>query len=213
MPPCATAACSTACSISSRTPARSTCSQQATASDPPRGSGHRDDARTGDDVPGDRRSTRATLSSSVGRDRLAPPRAERCHLRRSVARSRSRPPSRCTPPGSGADPPCSAAVRSGRNGRSRGRHPVGVRDVRVGTLRALAEPGISPALVVGTSVGPLNGAVLTEAGDVDRAADRLREVWSGLRREDVFRGTCHGPWARKRSPLDLDTSHALNEPA
>lgn len=60
--------------------------------------------------------------------------------------------------------------------------------VQVGMLRALAEQGISPDLVVGTSVGSLNGAVLAETGDVGRAADRLESVWNDLEREDVFPG-------------------------
>lgn len=60
--------------------------------------------------------------------------------------------------------------------------------VQVGMLRALAEQGISPDLVVGTSVGALNGAVLAETGDVGRGADRLADVWGGLEREDVFPG-------------------------
>lgn len=60
--------------------------------------------------------------------------------------------------------------------------------IQVGMLRALAEHGIEPDLVVGTSVGSLNGAVLAETGDVARAADQLQQVWSDLRRADVFPG-------------------------
>jgi NTE family protein len=45
----------------------------------------------------------------------------------------------------------------------------------VGMLRALAEAGIRPDLVVGTSVGAINGACV--AGDPDGAAERLWEMW------------------------------------
>jgi NTE family protein len=47
----------------------------------------------------------------------------------------------------------------------------------VGMLRALAEAGIGPDLVVGTSVGALNGAFLAAAPD--QAADRLSALWQG----------------------------------
>jgi NTE family protein len=47
----------------------------------------------------------------------------------------------------------------------------------VGMLRALAEAGIKPDLVVGTSVGALNGVFLAAAPD--RAADQLTELWQG----------------------------------
>ena len=47
----------------------------------------------------------------------------------------------------------------------------------VGMLRALAEAGIKPDLVVGTSIGALNGALV--AADPAGAADRLRRMWQG----------------------------------
>jgi NTE family protein len=46
----------------------------------------------------------------------------------------------------------------------------------VGMLRALAERGIRPDLVVGTSIGALNGAVL--AADPDGAVTRLTDLWT-----------------------------------
>ncbi|MFV0260418.1 MAG: patatin-like phospholipase family protein [Acidimicrobiales bacterium] len=49
---------------------------------------------------------------------------------------------------------------------------------QVGMIRALSERGIRPDLVVGASVGALNGAMV--AADPDRAAARLTEIWSGL---------------------------------
>src|SRR5438270_8471612 len=56
---------------------------------------------------------------------------------------------------------------------------------QVGMLRALVEAGIRPDVVVGTSVGSLNGAALardpTPAGIED-----LQAVWLGLSRERLF---------------------------
>ncbi|SDH30901.1 NTE family protein [Pseudonocardia oroxyli] len=46
-------------------------------------------------------------------------------------------------------------------------------------LRAVTEAGVFPDLVVGTSAGALNGAVLAE--DPDGAAQRLSAIWTGLR--------------------------------
>ncbi|MEV4318923.1 patatin-like phospholipase family protein [Actinocrispum sp. NPDC049592] len=62
---------------------------------------------------------------------------------------------------------------------------------QVGMLRALAERGIRPDLVVGTSVGSVNGALL--ALDPDNAPDRLAEVWARMTRQKVFPG---GPIAQ-----------------
>lgn len=56
--------------------------------------------------------------------------------------------------------------------------------VQVGQLRALAETDIVPDLVVGTSVGALNGAVVAE--NPETAPRRLSEVWSGMTREKIF---------------------------
>ena len=47
----------------------------------------------------------------------------------------------------------------------------------VGMLRALAEAGITPDLVVGTSIGAINGAFV--AADPAGAADRLADLWDG----------------------------------
>jgi NTE family protein len=54
----------------------------------------------------------------------------------------------------------------------------------VGMLRALSEAGIRPDLVVGTSVGALNGAFV--AADPLRAAARLRRMWEGDEIRHVF---------------------------
>lgn len=52
-------------------------------------------------------------------------------------------------------------------------------------LRALLEAGIRPDLIVGTSVGALNGAYL--AGHAELASmDGLAALWTSIRRRDVF---------------------------
>jgi NTE family protein len=57
---------------------------------------------------------------------------------------------------------------------------------QIGMLRALDEAGVTPDLVVGSSVGALNGAVV--AADPAGAADRLETVWSGVTRAQLFGG-------------------------
>lgn len=61
-------------------------------------------------------------------------------------------------------------------------------------LRALAEHGIHPDLVVGTSVGSVNGALL--ALDPAHAAGRLSKLWSMMTRARVFPG---GPLRQLRT--------------
>jgi NTE family protein len=58
--------------------------------------------------------------------------------------------------------------------------------IQVGMLQAIAEQRITPDLVVGTSVGSLNGAVV--ALDPEGAAERLLQVWTAMTREVVFPG-------------------------
>lgn len=55
----------------------------------------------------------------------------------------------------------------------------------VGMLRALADAGVRPRLVVGTSIGALNGA-FTAADPTPEGAQRLAEVWETVVREGVF---------------------------
>jgi NTE family protein len=57
---------------------------------------------------------------------------------------------------------------------------------QVGMLRALAEAGVVPDLVVGASVGALNGVVV--AAHPDDAADRLDDVWRRIDRRTIFGG-------------------------
>lgn len=57
--------------------------------------------------------------------------------------------------------------------------------IQVGMLRALADYGVGADLVVGSSVGALNGSYY--AGDpTPEGIARLEEIWRGLRRNDVF---------------------------
>jgi NTE family protein len=64
----------------------------------------------------------------------------------------------------------------------------------VGMVRALAEAGIRPDLVVGTSIGAVNGAFI--AADPDGAARRLGELWGGESLGAVFSETVFGRAAR-----------------
>jgi len=58
-------------------------------------------------------------------------------------------------------------------------------------LRALLERDVVPDLIVGSSVGALNGAFL--AADPTRAAvDRMIDVWTGLSARGVFGGSVFG---------------------
>lgn len=59
--------------------------------------------------------------------------------------------------------------------------------VQMGMVRALAGTDLAPDLVVGTSVGSLNGAVI--AGDPARGPEKLAELWPQIERRDVFPGT------------------------
>lgn len=54
----------------------------------------------------------------------------------------------------------------------------------VGMLQALDEAGVVPDLVLGTSVGAINGAVV--AADPGSAAARLVELWSGIAEQHPF---------------------------
>jgi NTE family protein len=58
----------------------------------------------------------------------------------------------------------------------------------VGMLRALFEHGIRPDLIVGTSVGAINGAIVA-ADPTPGAVDRLREVWADLASRRIFAGS------------------------
>ncbi|MGD9620757.1 MAG: patatin-like phospholipase family protein [Mycolicibacterium sp.] len=57
--------------------------------------------------------------------------------------------------------------------------------IQVGMLLALAEAGITPDLIVGTSVGAVNGGWVASRPDV-AGVGALAEVWRSLSRRDVF---------------------------
>jgi len=57
--------------------------------------------------------------------------------------------------------------------------------VQVGMIYALIESGIRPGMIVGTSVGAINGAFLASRADLDGIGEIAR-FWSSLRRRDVF---------------------------
>ncbi|MBE2315557.1 patatin-like phospholipase family protein [Solirubrobacter sp. CPCC 204708] len=57
-----------------------------------------------------------------------------------------------------------------------------------GMLRALLERGIVPDVVVGTSVGAINGAAVASDPSVD-AARQLASTWLDIERSDVFAGS------------------------
>src|SRR5437763_16903538 len=59
--------------------------------------------------------------------------------------------------------------------------------VQVGMLRALYERGIVPDLVVGTSVGAINGAFIASRPQTAETANELAEIWRGVRRGQGFR--------------------------
>jgi NTE family protein len=61
----------------------------------------------------------------------------------------------------------------------------------VGMLQALLEHGVRPDLVVGTSVGAINGA-LVAADPTPGTVDRLRGVWEELVSQQIFTGSVLG---------------------
>jgi NTE family protein len=73
----------------------------------------------------------------------------------------------------------------------------------VGLLQALTDKGISPELVLGSSVGALNGAAIA-ADPSPATVTRLTELWSALGSNDVFASSIFGQMrtlARSRTNL------------
>ena len=64
----------------------------------------------------------------------------------------------------------------------------------VGMLRALAEANIKPDLVVGTSIGAVNGAFI--AADPHHGAERLSDLWQGESLQVIFSETLFGRTVR-----------------
>lgn len=75
-----------------------------------------------------------------------------------------------------ATPPVTAFVLAG--GGSLGA-------VQVGMLKALISAGIVPDIVVGASVGAINGAYLAAQPDIEGIA-KLERIWSGMTRQRIF---------------------------
>jgi NTE family protein len=74
---------------------------------------------------------------------------------------------------------------------------------QVGMLRALLETGFSPGLVVGTSVGALNGAAIA-ADPTTAAVETLADLWGSLAEAGMFTDTVLakvGTLARYRTHL------------
>ena len=57
--------------------------------------------------------------------------------------------------------------------------------IQVGMLRVLLSAGVRPDFVIGTSVGALNAGYFAGAPNAE-GVGRLEEIWSGMRRSDVF---------------------------
>jgi len=58
--------------------------------------------------------------------------------------------------------------------------------VQVGMLKALAENGIEPDALVGTSAGALNAAWVAAHGMSTKSLAELATIWTELRRPDIF---------------------------
>lgn len=64
---------------------------------------------------------------------------------------------------------------------------AGLGAIQVGMLQALATVKLQPDIVVGTSAGALNGAMVAQQG-LDRAVETLTALWKSFTREDIFPG-------------------------
>ncbi len=77
-------------------------------------------------------------------------------------------------------------------------------------LRALSEAGVRPDVVVGTSIGAVNGAFV--AADPDQAAERLADLWRGESLGMVFSETVLGRAVRlARSGTHLHAIEPLHK--
>jgi NTE family protein len=75
--------------------------------------------------------------------------------------------------------------------------------IQVGQLRALFERGIVPDVVIGCSVGALNGAAIADDPTLD-GVGRLDELWRSLAGKDIFPTSNiaqRGPWRFVRNGL------------
>jgi len=58
--------------------------------------------------------------------------------------------------------------------------------VHVGMLQALYERNIAPDLIIGTSVGGINGAYIASRPQTAATASALGDIWRGLKRQHIF---------------------------
>lgn len=58
--------------------------------------------------------------------------------------------------------------------------------IQVGMLQALAEHGIEPDVLIGTSVGALNASWVATHGTAAADLQALADLWCGLTRREVF---------------------------
>lgn len=78
----------------------------------------------------------------------------------------------------------------------------------VGMLQALFDAGIRPDVVVGTSVGAINGAMVAADPTLETIA-RLEQLWTGIGNSDVFGGSIAsqvGTFIRTRTHLHANTA-------
>jgi NTE family protein len=81
----------------------------------------------------------------------------------------------------------------------------------VGMLHALLEAGVMPDLVVGTSVGAINGAAIAADPSLG-TVDRLRSIWLGLDEDRIFGGSLlSGAATFVRSRTHLHSNQQLRE--
>ena len=73
----------------------------------------------------------------------------------------------------------------------------------IGMLRALSQAGIRPDVVVGTSVGAINGSFV--AADPAGAAARLSRLWQGDALGQAFSETLKRPGAERRTEFAAPT--------
>ena len=87
----------------------------------------------------------------------------------------------------------------------------------VGMLRALLEAEIRPELILGSSVGALNGALIA-ANPTTEGVDQLTDMWTRLSNRGVFAGSFlgqlttlarHGSYLHSNQDLEALLSNAL----
>ncbi|MGH2820111.1 MAG: patatin-like phospholipase family protein [Actinomycetota bacterium] len=78
----------------------------------------------------------------------------------------------------------------------------------VGMLRALLERDTAPDLIVGTSIGALNGAVIASAPSME-GVRRLTELWHEVERSGVFSGMLAGLTTLARTRTHAHPSEPL----